>query len=231
MDAHDELRTDPETGIPYMAKAVYGSISGKGGPLSPEDRHVVAHTLLDMEDYEIFGNFKLTILKFYHGEKSRSSGGYAMGWFNGKRVRFHKLILENMEGRPLMEGESTDHINRNRLDNRRSNLRRCSPSDNNRGRFSSASGYIGVILQGKKWRARVVNNGKMVHLGYYATPQLSARAVNDYIIAHPEFHPPAFSRINWIEGDAEYGGSEPVHRSGLKFCNFKGNEKSMKEQI
>lgn len=50
------------------------------------------------------------------------------------RVRLHKLILEQMLGRPLREGMEVDHINRNPLDNRRSNLREVTRSENERNK-------------------------------------------------------------------------------------------------
>lgn len=47
-----------------------------------------------------------------------SSTGYAVNRRNGKTVRLHHLIV----GKPP-KGSVTDHINRNKLDNRRENLR------------------------------------------------------------------------------------------------------------
>jgi hypothetical protein len=52
------------------------------------------------------------------------SNGYAYARVEGRPVAMHVYLM----GTP--KGFHTDHINRNRLDNRRSNLRICTPKDN-----------------------------------------------------------------------------------------------------
>lgn len=70
-----------------------------------------------------------------------NSHGYAVwrGIVDGKKqtVRLHRLI----NGTP--DGMITDHINRNRLDNRRENLRTCTQFENmqNSGSVLNAKGY------------------------------------------------------------------------------------------
>lgn len=65
-----------------------------------------------------------------------------------------------------------DHINRNKLDNRRENLRICSRLENVRNtglRTNNSSGVIGVYYRErfKKWHASIRINGKAKSLGYY----------------------------------------------------------------
>lgn len=88
------------------------------------------------------------------------------------RVLMHREILGLEYGDPR-EG---DHINLNRLDNRRSNLRVCTRRQNeyNKGpRIDNTSGYKGVSFykRTRKWMARILDNGKRRYLGSYETPQ------------------------------------------------------------
>lgn len=74
-----------------------------------------------------------------------------------------------------------DHIDRNRLNCSKSNLRICSTSDNAKNIFipsNNTSGIIGVswCKQWNKWRAFVCIEGKYISLGYY-------KDKNDAIIA------------------------------------------------
>lgn len=72
-----------------------------------------------------------------------------------RTLSMHRFIMQT----PL--GKVTDHINGDRLDNRRSNLRICSQADNCRGfksvRYNSKSGVTGVhpVKTTIKWRDRV----------------------------------------------------------------------------
>ncbi len=93
----------------------------------------------------------------------------------GKTILMHRLIFERMTKRNLLSTELTDHINRNGLDNRRSNLRMSSHQQNQGNRkaqSNSLSGFKGVSKSKSKshpWRARIRFNGKQTHLGSFQT--------------------------------------------------------------
>lgn len=125
----------------------------------------------------------------------------------------HRLILnapENME---------VDHINGNRLDNRRENLRLCNSSQNkcNRGpRKDNKSGYKGVSWHGQrqKWTVRIKTPyGKYLSLGLYDDKKEAAMAYNK---ASVEYHG-EFAFINKLQSllariYGQYGGwSHPLH--------------------
>jgi hypothetical protein len=71
-----------------------------------------------------------------------------------------------------------DHINANSLDNRRRNMRNCTPRQNNHNRqfTGNASGFAGVYPQGKRWRASIQHKGRMIHCGLFDDKIEAARA-------------------------------------------------------
>ena len=108
--------------------------------------------------------------------------------------RMHRTILSTMVGRTLKRTEQTDHVNGDGLDNRRSNLRVASPSQNlhnyHRRSSKASSQYLGVCWdkKNKKWCARIRANGKKVHLGRHATERAAMLAREAFIADHPELN-------------------------------------------
>lgn len=74
------------------------------------------------------------------------------------------------------QGFHVDHRNHDTLDNRRSNLRIATPSQNNMNRLkqsNNTSGYPGIswYKAGNKWEAYIRINGKKRRLGYFPKDQ------------------------------------------------------------
>jgi hypothetical protein len=95
-----------------------------------------------------------------------SPKGYAVGRYEGKRVTMHRLINQTPDGL------QTDHINRNKLDNRKGNLRSVNASQNqhNTGiQRNNSSGYPGVSWKKYcgKWRSQIMVNRKNIQIGYF----------------------------------------------------------------
>lgn len=112
------------------------------------------------------------------GSINRSRGYLYVKW-KRKSILAHRLIWFYMTGQwPKL---TIDHINRDKLDNRWSNLREVTHALNQHNRntnCTSRSGCIGVdwFASRKSWRARITTNGKTVHIGYFATKEEAAKA-------------------------------------------------------
>lgn len=96
------------------------------------------------------------------------SRGYAVrdigGRKNKKRILMHRLI--NKTPKNLV----TDHINRNKLDNRKKNLRSVTQRQNTfNAKLSknNKSGYNGISFYKNRWVARIKFNYKIIYLGRF----------------------------------------------------------------
>jgi hypothetical protein len=70
-----------------------------------------------------------------------------------------------------------DHKNRNRSDDKISNLRRATHSQNMANKIAfGCSGYKGVTKEKDVWRARIQKNKSSVHLGCFNTPEAAHAA-------------------------------------------------------
>lgn len=121
-------------------------------------------TLVDVEDAAIVAKHKWWL----------NTNGYAftsiyIGKSNSTTVYLHQMILKPEEGKEC------DHINRDKLDNRRSNLRRVVHAENCKNRFHplGESGVRGVCLHKPSglWRVRLRENGREISGGYFRTKQ------------------------------------------------------------
>ncbi|MDR4987189.1 AP2 domain-containing protein [Bacillus cereus] len=134
--------------------------------------------LVSDEDFEELSKYK------WH---RRSSDGYAARtiYENGKftTVRMHREIIKAPPGLVV------DHINRDRLDNRRENLRIATRSQNTANSIAPStnkSGYKGVQYrkEQKRWRAVIRVNGKHISLGQYGTAEEAAQAYNEAAVKY-----------------------------------------------
>lgn len=112
---------------------------------------------------------------------SFDTNGYARRNDKGTKVYMHKLINKTPPGM------ITDHKNRNKLDNRRSNLRSVNKTDNllNTGLWShNKSGHKGISWSksAKKWLSRIQFNKKVIFLGLFLDITKATKARKDFEI-------------------------------------------------
>lgn len=120
------------------------------------------YILVDDEDYEYLNQWcwmKSHGYAFRMKYMKNTGGKY-------KNILMHRIINNTPDG------FFTDHINRNKLDNRKCNLRTATSSQNkfNTGLSkSNRSGYKGIIWNSKrkKWQATITVHNKTLNLGRY----------------------------------------------------------------
>jgi len=97
--------------------------------------------------------------------------------------KLHRIILGLEKG----DGKLGDHINGDTLDNRRCNLRIATHAENSRNRkpaCNNSSGFKGVSIENGQYRVYLKVDGKTVHLGYFRTAKLAARAYDVAAVRH-----------------------------------------------
>lgn len=103
--------------------------------------------------------------------------GYVVIGVAGKCIKAHRLAWLYVYGRwPI---DVVDHINGIPSDNRLSNLRESSRSQNahnQRMQRSNTSGFKGVVKHYHRFRARIAINGALRHIGTFDTAELAYKA-------------------------------------------------------
>jgi len=112
-----------------------------------------------------------------------SDKGYIIGTPNGKKISLSRYIM-NYDGNLHI-----DHINNNRLNNCKNNLRLVTPQENSWNRTSaknSSSQYVGVhfIKGSKKWLSQIMVNGKKINIGRFTNEIEAAKARDKATLEH-----------------------------------------------
>lgn len=122
-----------------------------------------------------------------HGDKlpigrvagTLDSRGYLQVNLKGRVYKAHRLAWLIANG--SIDDRQTDHINRDRTDNRLINLRLVSNGDNSKNHSlhkNNSSGHVGVSRNKRsdKWEAYITSNGKRMHLGLFFNQEDAIRA-------------------------------------------------------
>lgn len=114
---------------------------------------------------------------------SLAANGYAVRKSNGQVVYLHRELM----GLAVDDPTTVDHINRDRLDNRRTNLRlvpAAAQAQNVSAHRDGSSRYRGVTRRGARWIAQVGSAGGTVYLGTFEREQDAAEAAAAYRREH-----------------------------------------------
>ena len=104
--------------------------------------------------------------------------GYIYRKVQGKEIWLHNEIMCPQDGYVV------DHINGDKLDNTRDNLRVCTQADNMKNLKLSTSNTTGIKGVGwrshcNKWRAYIQCDGKFIHLGNFDNKEDAIKARKD----------------------------------------------------
>jgi hypothetical protein len=120
---------------------------------------------IDVADYESVSRYSWRIDNYPITNIRINEKDYCIGY---KNLRLHEFLLGKAPDKFWW-----DHINRNKLDNRRNNIRLSTPSENIRNtdlRKNNTSGVRGVYRSGNGWVAKISDKpNHILELGYFST--------------------------------------------------------------
>lgn len=124
--------------------------------------------IIDTDDVDLVRGIRWTAVKSDHRV-------YAYSNTSAYKGMLHRLIVN------APKGVDVDHWDGEGLNDRRSNLRIATRSENMVNvplRSSNTSGYVGVSWHrgAAKWRSAIKKNGRQIHLGFFASAEEAARA-------------------------------------------------------
>lgn len=146
----------------------------------------------------------------YHWSISKS--GYAYTCINGSQILMHRLVMKATINVPV------DHINNNRIDNRRENLRLTNAVQNSQNKSKSTgktSDFLGVsyVKSKKKYKVQIGIQGKKIFIGYY-DGEIEAATARDLAIVH-EYKDSSF-KLNFPDDLEIYKTTKYVKRKRRK---------------
>lgn len=148
----------------------------------------IAYALVDPSDLEWLSQWTWTL----HATSKVACRRETYAPYKRRWVWLHRQIMEVPRGARTESGErlEVDHINRDRLDNRRSNLRVVTGAQNSQNvpARGGSSNYRGVswCKNRKQWLA-VVYHGRLHRLGYFDDEEEAARVASAFRAEHMPF--------------------------------------------
>lgn len=139
-------------------------------------KHNELSTIVDNDDYQWLKGHALHLVRGY------------VKWYNPNTKKSEAIHRAIMNCKP---GKFIDHINRDRLDNRKENLRIANRSQNNanmRIQDRNKLGVKGVCLHRGRYQASITVKKKTIFLGNYDTAKEAALAYDEAAkMYHGEF--------------------------------------------
>ena len=131
------------------------------------------YALVDDEDFEELNKYNWYFTKSGYAERTPRKEK------KREKIWMHRLVNKTLDG------VHTDHINRNKLDNRKCNLRSCTKRENllNRDKYKNClSKYKGVTITYSNifpFMSQISSNNKTIYLGRFKTELEAAIAYNE----------------------------------------------------
>jgi hypothetical protein len=177
-------------------------------PLRNKNKEIVAYTIVDNDIVE---NITFACCK--------NKDQYAQGKLNGYPILLHRYIIGAKKGDPKV-----DHINGDKLDNRKINLRFVSSTQNAQNRLKkegTSSKYIGVNKKGTKWVSKIRTSEKRLEKSFnnelHAAYWYDIQALEHY--KTDTFEP----NINGIEKPEDYKEPEIKEKDSLSGISITKN--------
>jgi hypothetical protein len=148
-------------------------------PLRGRDGRARAYTLVDMADYERATDRRWSLYPTgYAATRVRLDGRY-----------YTTQLARYLLGLTRGDGLEADHINGDKLDNRRANLRVCTAAENRQNvpPAGGSSRHRGVSFNRGYWMAQCRVDGKTKTLGRFDTEEEAARVAADARAEHMPF--------------------------------------------
>jgi len=139
---------------------------------------------VDLDDYE-----RLRKYEWYAAKSNK--GFYARGCVTDSKTAKARTIYMHQKILEVPKGMVVDHINHDKMDDRRANLRAATRAQNvrNRKKFSNSNGskYKGIYFRKKsrKWEVMITFERKKIHLGCFKDEIDAAKA---YDAAAKKYH-------------------------------------------
>lgn len=147
------------------------------------------HAKVDDEDFDRLAtcNWKIHRSDIVH----RRPIFYAVAWHDGRKVSMHMMVM----GFP---GLLVNHIDGDRLNNQKSNLRLATKAElarHNRPIPGKSSAYKGVSWSKRhsKWKAQICVDGRFFYLGLFDEEEDAALAYDAAALIHHK----EFARLNF----------------------------------
>lgn len=195
--SRSKMNTIKKEGKPILIQKKEIKLGGQGGV-----------AIIDANDYELLSGYNW----------SKNKKGYVIGTIDGKQMRMHVFLMTPPKGKIV------DHINRNRCDNRRKNLRITNKIKGGNGqnrsvRNTKSNPYRGVYYdkKNKKYYARIYINNKCIYLGRYDTAKEAAEMIDMYVVHNNN----EFIQLNFPEKRTEY-----LKRKYISFISKKNESSS-----
>lgn len=110
------------------------------------------------------------------------------GYVRGTKGYLHRFIMKPKAG------FFVDHINGNKLDNRRCNLRICTKAQNTyNSKGKGNNRFKGVFWVANRWMAQIAVDRKTIYLGRYKDEEQAARVYDEAAKKHHK----EYARLNF----------------------------------